>query len=120
MQQLGRLVGRKLGERHVVRDSRVVDQHGDGLRRARLPDHGHAGVGAEVSHQRTDPDIRKRGGELVEPVTAPAGNQQVIPFATEALGKGPADARGGAGHERQAGQAGITVLASPASSSCGI
>jgi hypothetical protein len=92
MQELARLAGREFGERHVVRDSGVVDQNGDGRCRARTGDRRHTGVGAEVGDHGTYLDIRECGHEFFEPVAAPAHNQKVVPFGTEALGEGPADA----------------------------
>ncbi len=88
MQEFVRLVGRKFGERHVVRHSGVVDEDADGLCRARLD----TGVSAKISGHGTHPDIGEYGHEFFEPAAAPAYDQKVVSLGTEALGEGPADA----------------------------
>ena len=101
VQQLDRLVRRKLDERHVMRDAGVVDQHRDGLRRAEIGDRCNARVGAQIGDERTHLDVGERSHELVEPIATPAHRHEVVAFGAESEGEGATDAGARAGDERQ-------------------
>jgi hypothetical protein len=70
VKQLARLVGRQLDERHVVRDSGVVDEHGELFTCTHVGDRLDTGVGAEVGDQWANLHVRELRGELFEPSAA--------------------------------------------------
>jgi hypothetical protein len=108
VEELVCLVSRQLRERHVVRHSRVVDEHREILGRAHFRDCFYPGVSAKVSEEGTHADGWELCDEFLEPVAAPAHDHEVVPFGSEPSGKGPTDAGGGAGDEGQAGEAATT------------
>jgi len=80
VEKLARLVGRQLDERHVVRHTGVVDEHGELLACAHVGDRLHPGVRCKVSDEGTYADVWKRSDELLEPLTPSAYDHEVVPF----------------------------------------
>jgi hypothetical protein len=87
VKKLLRLVGWQLDEWHVVRDARVVDEHGEFLACTHIRDHLHTGIGGEVNDQRTNLNVWERGDELFKPIAATAHDHEVIPVGTKSLAK---------------------------------
>jgi hypothetical protein len=95
MQELVRLVGRELDERHVVRYAGVVDEHREVSRRTPFSYCFHTGVSAEVGNQGNHLDVGKRSRELIEPIATPANDYEVVALGAESESEGAADAGGG-------------------------
>ena len=101
VQELARLVGRQLDERHVVRDAGVVDQHGEFLAGADAGDRFQVGTRPEVRDQGANCDMRECRCQVFEPVAAATHDDEVVPVGAEPSSKGLANAGRCAGDERQ-------------------
>ena len=93
------LVGRKLGQRHVVGDPGVVHQHRERLGRADLSDRVDARLGGQVSGDNPDLDVGVRISEGVQALLPTAHDHEVVAIGRQALGKGLADPGRRAGDE---------------------
>jgi hypothetical protein len=89
-----RLASWKLGERHIVGDAGVVDEHGQFFTCVLGGDRVDAGISAEVRYQWMNLNIRKHGNELFESIAATPYDNQVVPINAEPSSKRPTDAGG--------------------------
>jgi hypothetical protein len=101
VKKLARLSGGQVGERHGVRHAGVVDQHGEVFAGAHIGDRLHAGIRAEIGDQRANRDVGERDDELFKPFGTTADDHEVVSLVPEPPGKGPPDAGGRPGDERQ-------------------
>jgi len=64
--------------RILARDAGVVDEQAQLLACAHLADRFDAGIGSEVGDQRTNPDAREPGDDLLEPIAATAHDHESV------------------------------------------
>ena len=101
LQQLPRLVGRQVGERHVVRDAGVVDQHRQRL--VGTADRRPGRCRRRSPGRRRRPGPVRRAATQQAPRAAPSGGRRrsVMAVVGQSFGKGLADPGGGTGDERE-------------------
>jgi hypothetical protein len=99
------LVGGKLGERHVVRDASVVDEHGEFFACAHVDHRLHTSIATEIGDQRPNDDVWKRRSQFFEPFATTAYDHEIVPVGAEPAGKGATDTGGCASDQGQSGVA---------------